>query len=80
MKCSKPIDQKQLCPDLIKDGNIDLVEYLMKMDLKKLMDAAQNANKANTNCFGLLPLMSIFSKCQLGAFNAQIFSERINPS
>ena len=42
------------------------------------MSAMQNANKASKNCFGLLPLMSNCSKCQLGALSGQNFAERIN--
>ena len=42
IKCNKSIYWKKSCPDLKTDGNLDLVEDLMKIDLKKLMDAAQN--------------------------------------
>ena len=49
----------------------------MTIDIKKLMDAAHNVNKANKSCFGLLPLMSNCSKCNLRALNAQSFAEII---
>ena len=57
MKHSKYVDQKQLCPELKTDGNLDLVEYFMTIDLKKLKETEQNINKVNI-FFGLLPLMS----------------------
>lgn len=78
MDYSKTIQWKKLYPELKRDGKLELVEDLMKIDLKKLMDTVQNVNRLNKNCFGLLPLMSSCSKCQLGALNAQSFAERIN--
>ena len=57
---------------------MDLTEDIMKINLEKLIDTVYNVNKVNKNCFGLLPLMSNWSKCQLGALHPQCFSERIN--
>jgi hypothetical protein len=55
-----------------------MVDDLMQLDLKPLMDHLQAVNKNRKNCFGYLPLMASSSKCQLGALNAQSFLERIN--
>ena len=47
MKCSKSIDSKQMCLDFKSYGNLDLVEDVMKIGLKKLMDTTKNVNKVN---------------------------------
>ena len=50
----------------------------MRIDSKKLIDTVQNVNKVKRKYFGLLPLISNYSKCQLGVLNAQRFAERLN--
>ena len=78
MKHSKSTDWKKQFLDLKLGKSTNLVEDLMTIDVKKLMDSAKNVNKASKNYFGLLPLMSNCSKCNLGALNAQSFAEIIN--
>ena len=62
MKRIKSIDWKSLCPDLKLGRSTCLVEDIMTVDVKKLMDAAKNVNKASKNYFGLLPMMSNCSR------------------
>ena len=78
MKYARQVPWKALYSDLPNEP--DLVEDLMKIDLKNLMDKLEevNASDSNQNCFGYLPLMASCSKCQLGALNSQSFAERIN--
>ena len=78
MRYSKEIKWTTLYDELPKDKDLDMVDDLMQLDLKPLMDHLQAVNKSRKNCFGYLPLMASSSKCQLGALNAQSFSERIN--
>ena len=46
---NKSIDWKSSYPDLKTDEILDLIEYLMKINRKKLMDDVHNANKATKN-------------------------------
>ena len=55
-----------------------MIDDLMEVDMKPLMDHLQHINKKNKNCFGNLPLMANCSKYQPGGLNAQSFAESIN--
>ena len=66
------------CVQIKTDGKIELVEDLTRIDHKKIMGTVMSANKISKHCFGLLSLMSNYSKCQLGTLNAKKFDERIN--
>ena len=71
-------DWRRLYPELQKDGGkLNIIDDLMKLDLKPLMDEINTFNVNNDYCLGYLPLMVNSSKCQLGALNAQSFAERI---
>ena len=50
----------------------------MPLSLKPLMEDIIQYHDSNDNFFGYLPVMVGCSNCQLGAFNSQSFSERIN--
>ena len=51
MKHNKSIDWKQLYLELKTDGNLNLVEDLIRIDLKKLIGSVQNVKKGNKNYF-----------------------------
>ena len=63
MRCSKEIKWTTLCDELPKDKDLGMVDDLMQLDLKPLMDHLQVVNKNRKNCFGCLPLMASSSKC-----------------
>ena len=69
---------RMLYPKLQKDRKLDMVEDLMPLSLKPLMEDIIQYHNNNDKCFGYLPVMVGCSKCQLGAFNSQSFAERIN--
>ena len=55
-----------------------MVEDLMPLSLKAVMEDINKFHNLNEKCFGYLPVMVGCSKCQLGALTAQSFAERIN--
>jgi len=67
-----------LYPELQKEIKLDMVEDLMPLSLKAVMDDINKFHNLNEKCFGYLPVMVGCSKCQLGALTAQSFAERIN--
>lgn len=63
-----------------KERKLNIVQDLIKLSLKLLMDNIKKANDEEENyCFGYLPVIVLgIYKCQLRAFNAPSFAERIN--
>ena len=59
------------------EKNLCVIDDMMKLPMKPVMDIMEKANQERENIFGYLPLMCKNSPVQLGALSAQSFAERM---
>ena len=61
--------------DLPKEQNLCVIENMMRLPMKPVMDVMELANCERENIFGYLLLMCKNLLVQLGALSAQSFTE-----
>ena len=71
------IPWRKLFVHLPKDQNLCVMEHMMKLPMKPVMDIMERTNCERENISGYLPLMCKNSPVQLGALSAQSFAERM---